>query len=146
MSGLYHLIYCSRADLVGGDKDSRNQIHNILSVSRRNNARDGITGALLFTAGCFVQMLEGDLEKVEQTYERIQLDMRHANLTVLDFGPSAARLFRRWSMAFHDQAGDAPAAVAAAARMSAIPGASAEQAMALLRGVASREREWAEAV
>ena len=34
-------------------------LNNILSVARRNNARDGISGALICRADLYLQMLEG---------------------------------------------------------------------------------------
>ena len=43
----------------------------ILTVSRRNNARDNISGLLFFNGKRFLQALEGDDAMVDATYARI---------------------------------------------------------------------------
>lgn len=57
-----------------------------------------VTGALLFNASCFGQ--EGPLPTVQATFERIQRDERHGDVTPLDLGPAERRGFAAWSMAF----------------------------------------------
>ena len=100
MIQLFQVLYCSR-NLIQGDADLvRGHIRSILEASRRNNAHDGITGGLLFSAGLFAQVLEGPPDAVERTFERIQCDPRHADVAVLEAKPIAARDFPSWSMAF----------------------------------------------
>ena len=53
---LERLVYCSRARI---DTASLQVIAEILGVSQRNNARDGLTGALAINEGWFLQVLEG---------------------------------------------------------------------------------------
>ena len=73
-------------------------VADILRVSRRNNAADGITGALLYDDGNVLQVLEGPAEAVARTYGRIQDDPRHRRvLTFLD-RPAEERMFPDWSM------------------------------------------------
>ncbi len=98
--GLYRVSYCSRNLLTGSPASVASEIERILARSRANNARDGVTGGLLFTDGCFAQILEGTTEAVEAAFERIQCDERHAGVTVLETGPITARAFPDWSMAF----------------------------------------------
>ena len=100
MAGLYRVLYCSRNCLAGDASEVDEQVRSILAASRRNNARDGITGGLLFSKGCFAQVLEGPSQTVEETFERIQCDRRHNDVVVLEAGPITARLFPDWSMAF----------------------------------------------
>jgi hypothetical protein len=96
----YRLIYYS-ANRLSSDSDLlEDQINNILETSRHNNAIAGISGALMFSEGYFGQVLEGQQAAVEATFERIQRDNRHANVQLLDFAPTASRLFDNWSMAF----------------------------------------------
>jgi len=45
----------------------------------------GVTGALIFNAGIFAQVLEGDRQDVALTFERIQRDTRHGDVQVLAF-------------------------------------------------------------
>ena len=100
MAQLYRVLYCSR-NRIGGDADTIGRdITSILAASRENNARDGVTGGLLFSEGCFAQVLEGPLSAIEGAFERIQCDNRHSDVVVLQSGPIEARDFPEWSMAF----------------------------------------------
>jgi hypothetical protein len=96
---LHSLAYFSRnARPEGVDLDT--EIADILVSARRNNSRAGVSGALLFSAGCFAQVLEGPLSAVESIFETIQCDPRHFAVTVLHFRPIETRRFGLWSMAF----------------------------------------------
>ena len=97
---IHRLVYYSR-NLAGGHADILSaELHTILAVSRANNARDGITGALMFNAGCFAQVLEGSLDRVEAAFERIQQDERHGEVSLLALEPIATRSFPNWAMGF----------------------------------------------
>ncbi|WP_298956969.1 BLUF domain-containing protein [uncultured Methylobacterium sp.] len=98
-SDLYRLVYASK-NLLGPDDDPAGAVEQILDASRRNNGPAGITGALLFNGGAFAQVLEGPRDAVELTFERIQRDLRHGEVTVLQCGPAESRGFPDWSMAF----------------------------------------------
>ncbi len=97
MQTLYRVLYCSRPAIAG---ETEADIADILAVARRRNAVDAITGGLMFSKGCFAQVLEGPIEAVTETFERIQRDERHRDVTVLQVGPVAARDFPAWSMAY----------------------------------------------
>jgi hypothetical protein len=97
---LYRLAYFSRNSLLGSLDQVGAEVQQILEVSRRNNQRVGVTGALLFNCSCFAQVLEGPLNAVEETFERIQRDTRHADVTVLELAMAPVREFPAWSMAF----------------------------------------------
>lgn len=98
MSALYRLVYASKNFLKGVEAEAA--IEQILEASRRTNQRLGVTGALMFNGGAFAQVLEGPQKGVEQTFERIQCDPRHGDVTVLEGGPIRERGFVNWSMAF----------------------------------------------
>jgi hypothetical protein len=72
----------------------------ILAAARRNNPKIGVTGALLYTARRFAQVLEGPPDAVEAIFETIQCDLRHDHVTVLEVCNPAERAFADWSMAF----------------------------------------------
>lgn len=97
---IHRLVYYSRNRLAGLPDAMDAAIRAILAASRRNNASVDVTGALMFNAGCFAQVLEGPRPAVEHTFERIQQDPRHGDVSVLSFGPVAGRAFDRWSMGF----------------------------------------------
>ncbi|MCJ2067312.1 BLUF domain-containing protein [Methylobacterium sp. J-030] len=101
MSALYRLVYASKNHLKGAEAEAA--MEQILKASRRNNERLGVTGALMFNGGAFAQVLEGPQKGVEETFERIQRDFRHGEVTVLDGSPITERGFVNWSMAFVGQ-------------------------------------------
>ncbi len=89
---MFQLVYISSA--VGSPVTGE-----VLDVSRRNNARDGITGLLYFDGRRFLQALEGDRLAVERAYARITADPRHRAPVVLSRGDVAQRAFGEWTMA-----------------------------------------------
>lgn len=97
---VYRILYCSRNDIHSSPDHQLAEIRKILASARANNVICDITGALLFNAGCFAQILEGPLHQVEATFEKIQRDLRHTDVTVLEACAVAHREFPDWSMAF----------------------------------------------
>ena len=75
----------------------------ILSTARSNNARDGITGALICREDLFLQLLEGRRDVVTSAFSRILRDDRHVEIVNLWSGDIDTRLFPQWSMR-HDPA------------------------------------------
>jgi hypothetical protein len=96
---LYRLVYYSRNRLAHLDHAAAADISQILGASRKNNTEVGISGALMFNSGYFAQVLEGPQAAIEATFERIQQDPRHGDVSLLSFNP-AERTFPKWSMAF----------------------------------------------
>jgi Sensors of blue-light using FAD len=90
---LMQLFYASTP--FGFDNPVLNQI---LSVSRRNNARDDITGALICRADLYLQMLEGPRAAVTAAFQRILADDRHLDVILIGSGDITWRLFPRWHM------------------------------------------------
>ena len=97
---IHRLVYYSTNRTSSSPDIMATTVEQILAASRRNNPRVDVTGALMFNAGCFAQILEGPQAAVAHTFERIQQDERHGNVSVLSFGPVEKRAFDRWSMAF----------------------------------------------
>ncbi len=96
-SALHRLIYVSRNNLAGQKDD----LHRLLSLSRANNMRDGITGVLLlFNDGVFCQILEGAFARLNSRFSRIRDDTRHADVRVLQAVPVTKRRYPGWPMGF----------------------------------------------
>jgi hypothetical protein len=95
---LTRLIYHSENHLGANGDRMIPKLNAILDVSNRNNARDGITGALLFDTLWFIQILEGERAAVSATLHRIMGDERHTDVVIMDARPADARLFGRWWM------------------------------------------------
>lgn len=90
---LMQLIYASTP--FGFDNPTLNQI---LSVARRNNLRDGITGSLICRADLYLQMLEGPRAAVTSTFHNIMKDDRHSDVVLISCDDTKARLFPDWHM------------------------------------------------
>jgi len=71
---------------------------DILATSRRNNARDGVSGLLWFDGKRFLQALEGEEAVVARTFERIGADPRHRALVILSDRQVETREFGAWAM------------------------------------------------
>ncbi len=143
-SDLYHLVYCSRNRIRGSNAEVATELQAILASSRANNARAGITGALLYDAGNFAQILEGPLSSIERTFEVIQRDPRHSEVTVIQSGRAAARQFPEWSMAFagNSTIEQMPLATAAFDAVFTHAVGAGEQMLALLKELIVREDDW----
>ena len=148
MSELYQVVYCSRTRIPGAPETVSENIGGILARSRENNARDQVTGGLLFCDGCFAQVVEGPMEAVMAAFERIQCDERHGEIVVLQSGPIAERHFADWSMAFTGTRAPGAARVAGLGLSDTLTARSGggETVLGLLRSVVVRETDWLEAV
>ena len=76
------------------------EVQRILARSRANNARDLLTGLLYFDGQCFMQVLEGEPDRLEQAYARITADPRHRAQVVVSRRTIPAREFGNWAMAY----------------------------------------------
>lgn len=74
------------------------QLAGLIAVARRNNARLGVTGLLLYHNASVLQVLEGPQEAVEGLFDRIARDSRHGRILRLWAGPVAERAFPDWRM------------------------------------------------
>jgi len=77
------------------------ELEDLLTQSRRDNARHGITGILFYSHGNIAQLFEGEDGIADALYERIAVDGRHSHVTKHVDKPITARSFTAWSMAFH---------------------------------------------
>lgn len=98
MSSVFHLIYISKAN----QNLSYSDIQAILTSSKVNNTREGITGLLILRDDYFVQLLEGSEAAVKKILGNIIMDERNSSLKVLIETTSNERLFEGWEMAFVD--------------------------------------------
>ena len=149
MSGaLYRLIYCSRNVILQAMPDAvlEDEIRAILATARHRNKADDVTGALLFTASGFAQVLEGLRDVVERTFERINADPRHADVTVLSFTPTERRSFPDWPVGFSGQTSpdipDPLAHLLADATGIGPRATTGSDVLRLLERVVQREDEW----
>jgi len=93
---LSELIYASEVR----DDLGTTEVKEILAVSQRNNARDRVTGALIFNSRYFLQWLEGERADVTRVYNRIAADNRHTKAVILCYQDAVCRQFPNWSMGY----------------------------------------------
>ena len=67
---------------------------------RIENARLGITGALLTDRASFAQVIEGPVASIEGMYSRIADDKRHHGVELLQYVATHVRLLPLWPLAF----------------------------------------------
>lgn len=90
------LVYVSKAT----DAFDVSDLGDLSITSSRNNQEVGVTGCMLYAAGYFLQLLEGDADDVLTVFARIRRDPRHtATKILLDRDVDAGeRLYGRWFM------------------------------------------------
>lgn len=76
------------------------EVASILETSRVNNQRNGLTGALLYHRGRFVQILEGPKVDVLARFAIIAADPRHREVQVMREVWIGERQFAEWTMGF----------------------------------------------
>ena len=91
---LVRLMYASRA-VPAVDQE---ELIAILKKSKANNPKSGVTGALCFSEGVFLQVLEGGRGAVNKLYNRIASDTRHTDVVLLNYDEIEERRFSGWSM------------------------------------------------
>ncbi|SFQ80408.1 Sensors of blue-light using FAD [Hymenobacter arizonensis] len=92
---VHQVLYHSRFAAPWGEAD----LVALLEWSRAHNAARGITGLLLCSDGCFVQVLEGAEAAVSDLYARIQRAPRHRDVVTVRQGLGPRR-FAGWDMGF----------------------------------------------
>ena len=92
----YQLIYSSQAT----SPMSVSDLEGILVHARRDNARRGITGALVYVDGVFVQVLEGEKDAVLGLMDSIRRDPRHTSVTEFYQTELEEPIFGHFKMAF----------------------------------------------
>ncbi len=99
---MHRIIYISTARV----EPTREMVADILRQSYRNNRRDGLTGLLVVGGRRFLQVLEGDRERLDAAYVRIKEDPRHFALVELGRRPITGRGFGDWDMGCRLLSGD----------------------------------------
>jgi len=92
----YQIIYSSDSSIPMQADD----LEDLLEQARERNAERGITGALVYVDGVFLQILEGEAATIKALMAKIVIDLRHEAVTVLQEGEVPAPRFSDWTMAY----------------------------------------------
>ena len=103
---LVSLLYVSELTVLDAG-----EIDRICHQSRANNARDDITGLLVFDGRAFCEFVEGPQPAMAALLRRLERDPRRVRMRVLQYGPAASgRRFPAWRLGYAYSAD--PAAIA----------------------------------
>jgi hypothetical protein len=94
MKSLISVIYASRAT----EHFHEHEIPELLKQARLANARHELTGMLLYIGGSFLQVLEGQPDRVEAVFAAILLDRRHSQITLIARETIAERAYEGWTL------------------------------------------------
>jgi Sensors of blue-light using FAD len=103
---VFRLMYRSRNRIPAPGR--KQELGSLFTQARGNNKDRQLTGALLVHGDWFVQVLEGDEAEVRAVYARIERDVRHERISLLETGDVEGRVFGRWAMARVSDAADQP--------------------------------------
>ena len=94
MKSLISLIYASRST----ECFHEHEIPDLLQQVRLANARQEFTGMLLYIHGSFLQVLEGQPDRIDAVFSRILGDERHTQVTLIARESILERAFEGWTM------------------------------------------------
>lgn len=77
---------------------SRDAVTDILETCARYNTQHGISGLLLYNGRNFLQLLEGEQAVLDQLMAKIEVDPRHAGVSMLHKGKVDVRTCPNWAM------------------------------------------------
>lgn len=113
----YQIIYSS----VSSTPMQLEELETLLEHARSSNARQGITGALVYVDGLFLQILEGEEQSVQRLMAKISGDIRHETVTVLQEGEISYPVFSDWKMAYVSATADQVAQWIGLAKTTQLP-------------------------
>ena len=93
---LTQLIYSSRTTQTLNNND----LNAIVTSSQRNNAEFGLTGALCYANGGFLQCIEGERMAIQVLFQYLHTDTRHCEIEISNVHEIAHRRFPDWAMIF----------------------------------------------
>jgi hypothetical protein len=94
---MFRILYLSTAN----QPFSSGDLSELLQKARARNDAAHVTGMLVHSDGDFLQVLEGEPEDVIGVYDRISVDPRHRDVSLLQRGLGFGdRLFPNWTMGF----------------------------------------------
>lgn len=105
----------------------------IIGASRANNARDGLTGVLVYSGDSFLQFVEGPDAALSELWRRLITDDRHRHLASLHDGSVPDRWFDDWRAGYVPEARLAPMLVRWRAWAPSLPACEIELLRDFLR-------------
>lgn len=79
-----------------------NNLRSMVNDASNYNRRQGLTGLLLLSNGCFLQVLEGIPSFVNETFTKIVKDDRHHTIELISYEEIVKSEFSEWGMKLVD--------------------------------------------
>ncbi len=79
---------------------SLDTIKSLYSKAKKNNLKNDISGILIYHKGNYLQVLEGRVDDVDKTYNRIAVDTRHRNIIKVINIDIEQRIFEDYNFGF----------------------------------------------
>jgi hypothetical protein len=95
---LERIVYISAAR----EPQTEESVGRILDVSRSRNAANHITGLLIGGGAWWMQLIEGETDKLEPIWQSIRADPRHDPVVMVQRRAVRQRSFTGWSLQFRD--------------------------------------------
>ena len=93
---MYTLTYESNATGNPTEKD----MEQLLLEARTNNLKNDITGCLIYYNGGFIQIIEGEKDKIIELFGKIKIDTRHTDVHLFSDDTITQRTFTNWGMSY----------------------------------------------
>ena len=93
---MFQAIYTSLAKRELG----LSEMFGLVEQASANNRKANITGLLLFHQGDILQILEGDEKVIRDLLQKIKIDPRHSDFTIMLERTRDHRSYPDWSMQF----------------------------------------------
>tara|TARA_R110002012_G_scaffold249490_1_gene427066 strand:- start:6 stop:440 length:435 start_codon:yes stop_codon:yes gene_type:complete len=95
---LRRVVYTSKATSQFNKRDLLDLLHD----SRAYNSLDHISGVLIHKDGYFLQIIEGECDKIIELLGRLVIDKRHSHFNIISDDTVDNRLFSKWAMGCAD--------------------------------------------
>lgn len=103
-TSLHTLVYVGRSR----QPMTAEELEKLREQAASLNRSAGISGCLLYRDGYFMQLLEGQQQRIRALYDRIRSDPRMVDCQLVMEAPIAARKFRDWGMKVPSTVGAMP--------------------------------------
>jgi hypothetical protein len=80
--------------------NSINDFNNLILTAKSNNAKNNITGILVYKNNNFLQVFEGNHQTVDAIFSKIQMDDRHRNIFKIIDTTIEERIFEEYNFGF----------------------------------------------
>jgi len=105
-SSLRLIVYVSQS--TSPEAKQMSDVETIVALAKKKNREFGITGALFFLNGNYMQVIEGEEQAIAQLMQNIYADPRHISIEMVMDTPIRKRGFQQWNMDYFNLSSPTP--------------------------------------